>query len=171
MPDSSTVDCDTIRELFSNKAVFPFVEDQRQRRKLSERVLNCKRILSFQSFFDDFRYIRSCFEGLSTLLPKRHWRGQKSLQQAFEHNWSGKPQDSGDRTFLSCYIELWLFAMREFPFLSNGKTSQPLHDKTAIKKPFRPKMIISGKDVHPNHRNRRHLPASQARRIAMSDNN
>jgi hypothetical protein len=133
--------------LFANNKVFPFVEDQRQRRKLSERVLDCKRILSFQSFFDDFRYIRPCFESLSILLPEGYWRGEKSFQQAFEHNWGGKTQENGGRSFLSCYIELWLFAMREFPSISNGKASQPLQDKTAMKKLFGPRMMILEKDV------------------------
>jgi hypothetical protein len=148
IPDSSTDDCDTICKLFDNNKVFPLVEDQYRRKRLSERVLNCKRILSFQSFFDDFRYIRPCFESLSILLPEGSWREEKSFQQVFKHNWNGNTQrDSREHDFLRCYIELWLFAMREFPSLSSGKTSLPLQDKASTNKLIRPRLTVSKKEV------------------------
>jgi hypothetical protein len=148
IPDSSTDDCDAIRKLFSNNEVFPFVEDQPRRRKLSERVLNCKRILSFQSFFDDFKYIRPCFENLSILIPQGSRRGDKSFQQVFRHNWGGNTQQAnGKHDFLSCYIELWLFAMREFQFLSSAKASLPLQDKGSANKRIRPRMMVSEKEA------------------------
>jgi hypothetical protein len=148
IPDSSTDDCDAICRLFDNNKVFPLVEDQHRRKRLSERVLNCKRILSFQSFFDDFRYIRPCFESLSILLPERSWRKDKSFQQVFEHNWIRNTQHgNGKHDFLRCYIELWLFAMREFPSLSSGKTSLPLQDKTSTNKRIRPQILISEKEA------------------------
>jgi hypothetical protein len=148
IPDSSTDDCDAICKLFDNNKVFPLVEDQHRRKRLRERVLNCKRILSFQSFFDDFRYIRPCFESLSILLPERSWREDKSFQQVFEHNWVRNTQhDNGKHDFLRCYIELWLFAMREFPSLSSGKTSMPLQDKAWTSKLIRPRLTVSKKEV------------------------
>jgi hypothetical protein len=148
IPDSSTDDCDAICRLFDNNKVFPLVEDQHRRKRLSERVLNCKRILSFQSFFDDFRYIRPCFESLSILLPERSWRKDKSFQQVFEHNWIRNTQhDNGKHDFLRCYIELWLFAMREFPSLSSSKTSMPLQDKAWTNKLIRPRLTVSKKEV------------------------
>jgi hypothetical protein len=147
IPDSSTDDCDAICRLFDNNKVFPLVEDQHRRKRLSERVLNCKRILSFQSFFDDFRYIRPCFESLSILLPEGSWREDKSFQQAFRHNWNGNTQhDSRKHDFLSCYIELWLFAMRDFPSLSSGKASLPLQDKASTKKLIRSRLIVPKKE-------------------------
>jgi len=148
MPDSSTDDCDAICRLFDNNKVFPLVKDQHRRKSLSERVLNCKRILSFRSFFDDFRYIRPCFESLSILLPERSWRKNKSFQQVFEHNWTRNTQhDNGKHDFLRCYIELWLFAMREFPSLSSSKTSMPLQDKAWTNKLIRPRLTVSKKEV------------------------
>jgi hypothetical protein len=148
MPDSSTDDCDAICKLFENNKVFPLVEDQYRRKSLSERVLNCKRILSFQSFFDGFRYIRPCFESLSILLPEGSWRGDKSFQQVFKHNWNGNMQhDSRKHDFLRCYIELWLFAMREFPSLSSSKTSLPLQDKTSTTKLIRSRLFVPKKEV------------------------
>jgi hypothetical protein len=148
IPDSSTDDCHVIRELFTNNEVFPFVEDQPRRRKLSERVLNCKRILSFQSFFDDFKYIRPCFENLSILLPQGSRREDKSFQQVFRHNWGGNTQqDNGKHDFLSCYIELWLFTMRELQSLSRGKANLPLRDITSTKKRIRPRIMVSEKEA------------------------
>lgn len=147
IPDSSTDDCDAICRLFDNNKVFPLVEDQHRRKRLSERVLNCKRILSFQSFFDDFRYIRPCFESLSILLPEGSWREDKSFQQVFRHNWNGNTQhDSRKHDFLSCYIELWLFSMRDFPSLSSGKASLPLQDKASTKKLIRSRLIVPKKE-------------------------
>lgn len=148
IPDSSTDDCDAICRLFDNNKVFPLVEDQHRRKRLSERVLNCKRILSFRSFFDDFRYIRPCFESLSVLLPEGSWRKDKSFRQVFEHNWIRNTQhDNGKHDFLRCYIELWLFAMREFPSLSSSKTSMPLHDKARTNKLIRPRLTVPKKEV------------------------
>jgi hypothetical protein len=146
MPDLSTYDCETIHDLFSNNKVFPSVEDKHVRKRLSKRVLSCKRILSFQSFFEDFRYIRACFESLSILLPSGSWRKDRSFQQAFAHNWNGKTQQSGEKhTFLRCYVELWLFAMREFPYLSKGKASQPLRDDRSIDSLIRPQSMYLDK--------------------------
>jgi hypothetical protein len=147
IPDSSTDDCDAICKLFENNKVFPLVEDQHRRKRLSDRVLNCKRILSFQSFFEDFRYIKPCFESLSILLPKGSWKEDKSFRQVFEHNWIRNTQhDNGKDDFLRCYIELWLFAMRDFPSLSSGKTSLPLQDKASTNKLIRPQLIIPNKE-------------------------
>lgn len=142
-PAYSSHDCDTIIKLFATNKVFPSVHDARDRENIARRVLTCKRIVTLSSFFNDFIYLRTCFDGLKVLLPPT-WRDEgRSFEHAFDDNWRYHHQSGGGQqavgslskqrpvTFRECYVDLWLFAMREFSYLSDGKASQPLHDGTS----------------------------------------
>lgn len=141
-PVYSSSDCDAILELFVANRVFPLIQDVRDRENIGRRVLSCKRIVTLTSFFNDFIYLRTCFDGLKALLPATWKEDGRSFEQAFAHNWRPDSKSDGhERTserhferppdnFRDCYVELWLFAMREFPCLSDGKASRPLQDGT-----------------------------------------
>lgn len=143
LPAYSSQDCDAILKLFVDDKVFPLVQDVRARENIGRRVLSCKRIVTFTSFFSDFIYLRTCFDGLNALLPATWRKDGRSFEQAFDHNWQPDFQGSdfectsegyserSPKGFRECYTDLWLFAMREFPYLSDGKASQPLHDGTS----------------------------------------
>lgn len=138
LPAYSSQDCDAILKLFVDNKVFPLVQDVRARESIGRRVLSCKRIVTFTSFFSDFIYLRTCFDGLNALLPATWRKDGRSFEQTFAHNWQPDFQgrdfectSEGPKGFRECYTDLWLFAMREFPYLSDGKASQPLHDGTS----------------------------------------
>lgn len=158
-PVYSVKDCDAILKLFVANKVFPSVHDVRDRENIGRRVLSCKRIVTFTSFFNDFRYLRTCFDGLKALLPAT-WKDEgRSFEQTFAHNW--RPQyKSDDRErmserhfekppddFRECYVDLWLFAMREFPCLSDGKGSRPLQDRTSADNQTEPWSPIESKQA------------------------
>jgi hypothetical protein len=142
-PAYSSQDCDAILKLFVTNKVFPSIQNIRDRENIGRRVLSCKRIVTFTSFFNDFIYLRTCFDGLKALLPSTWKDDGRSFKQAFAHNWVpdhksdnhkrmsewhlGEPPEN----FRDCYADLWLFAMREFPYLSDGKASRPLQDGTS----------------------------------------
>ena len=142
-PAYSSQDCDAILKLFVSKKVFPSIQNIRDRENIGRRVLSCKRIVTFTSFFNDFIYLRTCFDGLKALLPSTWKDDGRSFEQAFAHNWvPDHKSDNHKRTsewhlgepphnFRDCYADLWLFAMREFPYLSDGKASRPLQDGTS----------------------------------------
>lgn len=138
LPAYSSQDCDAILKLFVDNKVFPLVQDVRARENIGRRVLSCKRIVTFSSFFSDFIYLRTCFDGLNALLPATWRKDGRSFEQTFAHNWQPDfpRKDFGysersPKGFRECYADLWLFAMREFPYLSDGKASQPLHDRSS----------------------------------------
>lgn len=123
--------------------MFPSIQDIRDRENIGRRVLSCKRIVTFTSFFNDFIYLKTCFDGSKALLPSTWKDDGRSLEQAFAHNWvPNHKSDNHKRTskwhlgetpdnFRDSYADLWLFTMREFPYLSNGKASRPLQDGTS----------------------------------------
>jgi hypothetical protein len=126
-------DFEAIENLFDKRQVFSLVKNSAIRAALEQRVLSCKRIVSLESFFADFKLLRACYDGLKLLLPRQKQksgrkRGRKggnsgqSFRKMFELNFVGHRQAS----FEDCYEDLWLWAMRQFPYLSNTKFSRPL---------------------------------------------
>jgi hypothetical protein len=139
-PAYSSDDCDAIVKLFGTRKVFPSVQGARERKALSLRVLSCKRIVTFTSFFKDFIYLRTCFNCLRQLLPTT-WKENGSFREAFLYNWAGTMggYEETERQlerylydFQDCYVDLWLFSMRNFPHLSDGKASQPLRNRLQV---------------------------------------
>ena len=158
-PSYSSHDCDTITKLFAANKVFPLIRDVSQRNMICRRVISCKRILTLDTFFSDFIYLRACFDGLKILTPS-DWRTCKlSFEQVCRQSWGSKAIGNGDAysftsdsrmpsgNFRDCYIDLWLFAMREFPYLSEGKASRPLQDGTPADVECRYKGTVSAKQV------------------------
>lgn len=152
-PAHSSDDCENITKLFSDMKVFPSIRDDSERESIGRRVLTCRRIVTFASFFEDFIYLRTCFDGLRQLLP-RNWRENGSFQQAFLNEWddttgghdvAGLQPGHHQKNFQDCLAELWLFAMRNFPCLSDGKASQPLHYGNPINDPTEFRSLFSAK--------------------------
>jgi hypothetical protein len=123
----------TVEDLFSKDRVFSLVKDSAIRAVLEQRVLTCKRIVSLESFFADFKLLRACFDGMKLLLPRerrkksaKHRRKkedkERSFRKKFEFNFGGH----GQADFGNCYEDLWLWAMSQFPYLSDSKLSRPL---------------------------------------------
>lgn len=132
-PAELSQDCKAIEDLFSEYQVFSLVKNSTIRAALEQRVLTCKRIVSLESFFADFKLLRACFDGMKLLLPrerrkksrknrKQKENDERSFRKKFEHNFGGQAQAD----FGNCYEDLWLWAMSQFPYLSDSKFSRPL---------------------------------------------
>ena len=158
-PAYSSQDCNEIIELFVGNKVFPLVQNIRDRENICRRVLGCKRIVTLTSFFEDFIYLRTCFDGLRALLPP-NWKDEgRSFKQAFAHNWKGHDVSNDDveatgwhpetrpRTFEDCYVDMWLFGEREFPWLTDGKASQPLHDRATANGHIEGRGLVAAKQA------------------------
>ena len=77
-PAYSSDDCEKITKLFGDMKLFPSIRGSSEREAIGRRVLDCKRILTFDTFFKDFIYLKTCFDGLCQLLPSA-WREKGSL--------------------------------------------------------------------------------------------
>jgi hypothetical protein len=131
-PAELSQDCKTIESLFSRHQVFRLVKNPTTRAALEQRVLTCRRIVSLESFFADFKLLRACFDGMKLLLPRerrkksrKHGRvkgsNERSFRKRFEFNFGGQ----GQADFETCYEDLWLWAMSLFPYF-DSKFSRPL---------------------------------------------
>lgn len=107
--------------------VFPGIADTDHRDAVFQRLRSCNRVLSFYSFFEDTVYLEACHHSMRCLLVSRG-AYRRSFESAFYDNFEGHDED-----FRSCYIQLWLYAMRHFPELSDLSASCPRKDNGALR--------------------------------------
>lgn len=116
MPAHSRHDATAIHTQMRSRKLFPALLDSGARQKVEKRLLQCRRILTMQSFFEDTRYLRSCFEGLRSLVPAQPF--EQSLRETFHDYISHQHQD-----FPLRYILLCMFSLSNFLYLSKGQFS------------------------------------------------
>lgn len=97
-----------------------------ERERVMQRLLSCKRIITFGTMFQDFLYLRACFEGLQSLLPTNWRKHHRTLREAFRHMF--RPEGPHANTFEHKYLDLWLFALREWCHLADKKSCAPRKD-------------------------------------------
>ncbi|KAK4899885.1 hypothetical protein LTR49_027553, partial [Elasticomyces elasticus] len=103
--------------------IFPNIESN-HREAIKGRIRTCDRILSFHSFFEDTVYLEACHHSMRCLLNGGVRAYHKSFESAFRNNFNGS-----DDAFPERYLQLWLYAMRHFPELSDQAASSPRKDK------------------------------------------
>lgn len=128
----STHDAETIRNWMRDRKLFCNVHDSSRRLKIQERVLQCERIVTLQSFIQDSRLLKSCADGFYQLLPATG-RGKQSLRQNLQNHWT-----SNGKEFKEIYLDLCCQSNRDFKYLSEGKYSQPLKDRGQRKPTVQP---------------------------------
>lgn len=153
-PAYSSHDSEAIKALFTGtqKVIFPSIQDLRVRERIAQRLLECRRIVTFQSFFQDFTYLGACFDGLKGLLPQKWSQGHESFRSTMYHkHWNSVRakrtalKGTTNEDFMYHYVDMWLSAQRDFPSLSDGKASRPLQDKTPVNnKRSRPEVEAKG---------------------------
>lgn len=104
---------------YARYKLFPGIQNTEKRSELLERLLRSSRILSFHSFFEDTIYLEVCHNSLRNVLTARQ-SYKESFETAFHDIFDGV-----EESFHRCYIQLWLFAMRHFPELSDIAASRP----------------------------------------------
>lgn len=134
-PHSCVEDRDYITKIFVSGELFRTVTDQTARRFILDRLLQIKTIIpSIHTFLEDTKFLEPPSKILRVLLPF-DYKGtiQEGLIRAYT-----LPQDGSFRVqkheneymslkqlpefgFWSAYRQLWLFALRHFPFISDVK--------------------------------------------------
>ncbi|KAK5711013.1 hypothetical protein LTS12_027959, partial [Elasticomyces elasticus] len=108
--------------------IFPNIESN-HREAMKGRIRTCDRILSFHSFFEDTVYLEVCHHSMRCLL-----HGVTAYHRSFESAFRNS-FDGSDDAFPERYVQLWLYAMRHFPELSDLAASSPRKDKGAPRPP------------------------------------
>ncbi|KAK0302271.1 hypothetical protein LTR82_017932 [Friedmanniomyces endolithicus] len=89
------------------------------REAVIRRIRTCDRIVSFHTFFEDMVYIEVCHHSMRCLLSSR-MAYRRSFESGFREIFYGS-----EETFRERYLQLWLYAMRHFPELSDLVASSP----------------------------------------------
>lgn len=123
-----------ITKMMDKGEILPAIEDTIIREEIKTRILQHRgRILSFNTFFDDWKYMEALVKSLGPLLPSgfqgslrdefssifrsdRLCPGQIKIQTG-EHRYRIERSTSDQQKWLS-YLMIFLAAMRDFPILS-----------------------------------------------------
>ena len=123
MPAHSTHDADMIRKWMRRGELFCNVHDNDARRRIEERILECRRVVTIDSFIEDSRLLKALADGLYKLLPLEE-RGKRSLRENFKTYFEPR-----GKNFQNSYTDICFRALRDFGYYSQGKFSGPLKDK------------------------------------------
>jgi hypothetical protein len=128
-PAWSSADRIYIEALFRDGQIFPHITDRGKREVLKSRMLAIDGIIpSMTTFMENTKYLEPAAILLRELLPGR-FRGtiRRQMRKFYRID-----KASDDRFWLS-YQQLWLTALRLFPYLTGFK---PLQDRRGYRKEF-----------------------------------
>jgi hypothetical protein len=135
VPEVSTVDKSRIKAAMESKSIFLNVKHLGSRAGLLDNITRVPgRIPSLFTFFEDTKYLEPCSAILRTLLPdkanrslttefhgryiiSRENQGSTEIETS-DSSWTKKSVEPELSWYFS-YLQLWLFAMRHFPFMHN----------------------------------------------------
>ena len=139
-PTHSTRDKNTIIAAMEAGELFPNVRDHDVRNSILERILGVPgRIPSLFSFLEDTKYLEPCAKVMKKLLPPnlghsverafrrrfvRYRRDGRASVEVRKNIWT-EVAATPRQASRAAYLILWLFTMREFPFVGKSK---PLQD-------------------------------------------
>ena len=148
-PMHSTRDKNTIMAAMEAAELFPNVRDRDVRTSMLERILSVRgRIPSLFSFLEDTKYLEPCAKIMKKLLPPnsgysverafrrrfvRYRRDGRMSVEARKNIWT-EVAATPPQASRAAYLILWLFAIREFPFMGRSK---PLQDTGKTAPPYR----------------------------------
>ncbi|KAM0714194.1 hypothetical protein Q7P37_009981 [Cladosporium fusiforme] len=148
-PQHSTADAESISDLVAANKIFTRVTDAGQRGTILANLRSIQDMIpSLFTFFEDLKYLEPCAKVLKALLPPRgrqsvsrglmgsYFQQEKLLVQHANgdtRTHTGSPSEIA-RTL--AYQQLWLFAFRNFPLMTNFTTRKMLDkDKPAAVEP------------------------------------
>ena len=114
MPANSSYDARTICESIRKFEAFPHVHSPSVRQNLQVRVLSCERIITLKSFHRDTILLEGCYQPLRSLFQVE----ETTLRAACEAVFTLDP-----RYFRANKIDLWLYVMRNYPWLSDHSSA------------------------------------------------
>lgn len=133
-PSHSTDDAEKVRRLFDAGTVFPRVTDRAERDELQSNVLTVQHMIpSLFSFFEDIKFLEPCAKVMRSLCTTSKRTVRQGLMGSFfdpkEYVVEYAPDQLRVCTSISpqeyaevAYVQLWLFAFRHFPQMSNTTT-------------------------------------------------
>lgn len=133
-PATSSADKEYILEQFENNSIFPHVNDEVTRARLQQNVLSIGgTIPSIRTFTEDTLWLEDSLAAMKKLIDP----GKLQLRDALRHAWHGFERnfvvleyadgltkkasviiDEESQFEVAC-IQLWMFAMRNYPLLTN----------------------------------------------------
>lgn len=151
-PSASHSDADLIKELVRSRKVFPAIKAEAKRSILLRNLLNTPSLIpSLFTFFETLKHLEPCAKILQDLLPPKQ---KRSIYEAFFDEYKAPDQvhieysqrDVRVQTDVPqhrirqiSYQQLWLYALRNFPSMTNcGPRKDPLKPKpdTAVSNPL-----------------------------------
>jgi Protein of unknown function (DUF3723) len=136
-PKFSTQDSAAMRRAMHDKILFPQISGEIARGRILNRILKIpERIPSLFTFLEDTKYLEPCAKALKLLFPVIPPRSTSSLRETFSRHLSVRqsprmPVQQSEQVYASLHVaraqvgewlayrQLWLFAMRHFPDLTD----------------------------------------------------
>ncbi|KAF2158404.1 hypothetical protein M409DRAFT_33033, partial [Zasmidium cellare ATCC 36951] len=133
-PQLSSIDRTRIAAGMASYELFPNIRDIQDRDMIKTNLLRVEgRILSLVTFFDDTKCLKPCAKILKKLLPAK----EASLYHAFTSRFTQQQEGRAhvqvqefewhtydgmmNQARAAAYLQLWLFAMRNFPYMNKQK--------------------------------------------------
>ncbi|KAF2158733.1 hypothetical protein M409DRAFT_61391 [Zasmidium cellare ATCC 36951] len=126
MPAHSTVDAEQIQQSLRDGKLFRNVHDLSERKALEARLLKCPRFITLETFFKDAIYLKACSDGLNKLLPSTK-SGAKPTTNSLRASLAYYFNDDMNQ-FPLRYMQLWFYALRNFPYIEDRKFNAPRAD-------------------------------------------
>jgi Protein of unknown function (DUF3723) len=136
-PKFSIQDSAAVRRAMHDRILFPQISGEITRGQILNRILKIQeRVPSLFTFFEDTKYLEPCAKALRFLLPPIPPRSTCSLRDTFSRHFVVRqsptmPVQQSEQTYASVHVararvggwlayrQLWLFAMRHFPDLTD----------------------------------------------------
>lgn len=148
-PNHSTVDAKSISDMMSTNKIFASVVDASERAKILANLKSVRFMIpSLFTFFEDLKYLEPCAKVLKALLPPRskqsvtrglmgsYFRQEKLLVEHANNDVRVHNVSASETASAFGRQQLWLFAFRNFPLMTNFTTRKVLDkDKPAAVEP------------------------------------
>ncbi|KFY66254.1 hypothetical protein V496_02131 [Pseudogymnoascus sp. VKM F-4515 (FW-2607)] len=149
-PKISTEDREFIIHNFQNGAIFAGVPDRSTRRRLLRNALSVDGMIpSIKTFHEDTIYMEFSLQAIKILIDSMKsqvretlrdmWRGSGKIHLVLEYE-DGVTKETDvqmdqESLFQTSYLQLWMFAMRNFPKLTYLSSKRNRKNKVAIHGP------------------------------------
>lgn len=147
-PCHSDTDKKTILQLFADRLIFEDCAGE-ERSKFQRNIFEIKGMIpTLHTFFEDIKYLEPCAKVMKGLLPTK---SKRSIFQEFMGSYFPPQQlgvqhayqdcrihrmESGEDARMLAYQQLWLFALRNFPEMTNTSTRKVQdRDKPVVVEP------------------------------------
>lgn len=148
-PQHSTFDAGCISDMMSTNKLFGRVNNERDRATILAKLLSVPSMIpSLFTFFEDLKYLEPCAKVLKALLPPRtrksitrglmgsYFQQDRTLVEHASKDMRSHSAVASEKACVLACQQLWLFALRNFPLMTNFTTRKEIDkDKPAAVEP------------------------------------